>query len=76
MEIPTNILTFHFIAGEAYYPYPLVVEQSDGHKVYIVQASAYTKYIGDFVVYFDENGEIQNFSGNPIYLDSGVIPGT
>lgn len=52
--------------------YPIVY--GDGHKTLIVQASAYTKYLGDLTVYFDEEGEVQSWEGNPIYLDSTIEP--
>lgn len=54
--------------------YPVVYEQPGGHKVLIVQASAYTKYLGDLVVYFDEAGEAQSWEGNPIFMDNSVEP--
>jgi 5'-nucleotidase len=53
--------------------YPIVVKNNE-HTVLIVQASAYTKYLGDIVVYFDEVGEIDSWDGAPIYLDSSVVP--
>ena len=34
--------------------YPTVETQENGHEVLIVQASAYTKYLGDITLYFDE----------------------
>jgi 2',3'-cyclic-nucleotide 2'-phosphodiesterase (5'-nucleotidase family) len=55
--------------------YPAIVEQSNGHKVLIVQASAYSKYLGDITVYFDENGEAQEWIGNPIFMDHNVPKG-
>lgn len=54
--------------------YPIVYEQGNGHKVLIVQASAYTKYIGDLVVYFDDQGEAQSWEGNTIFLDNSIVP--
>ena len=58
-------------AGE----YPTLVTQDSGHVVYVVQASAYTKYLGDITFYFDEQGEVLSYEGAPIYLDSSVEPG-
>lgn len=52
--------------------YPAVVETENGHKTLIVQASAYTKFVGDLTVYFDKNGNVANWEGNPIYLDSNI----
>lgn len=54
--------------------YPIVYEQGNGHKVLIVQASAYTKYLGDLVVYFDESGEAQSWEGNTIFLENSIVP--
>uniref|UniRef100_A0A9I3EHZ0 Apyrase n=1 Tax=Anopheles dirus TaxID=7168 RepID=A0A9I3EHZ0_9DIPT len=54
--------------------YPTVVTQPSGHRVLIVQASAYTKLVGDIVLYFDEQGTIQRWEGNPIYLGNEVVP--
>ncbi|KAJ6635718.1 Apyrase [Pseudolycoriella hygida] len=52
--------------------YPAIVRQENGHKVLIVQASAYTKYIGDLTVYFDADGEVNSWEGYPIFLDSNI----
>lgn len=54
--------------------YPAVVE-TNGHKVLIVQASAYMKYVGNLTVYFDTNGNVAEWHGNPIYLDANITPG-
>ena len=53
--------------------YPILVQQNPNHKVLIVQVSAYAKYVGDLTVYFDENGELQEYEGNPIYLSEDII---
>jgi 5'-nucleotidase len=52
--------------------YPIETVQSNGHKVLIVQASAYTKYLGDLTVYFDDAGEIKYSEGNPIFLEGTI----
>lgn len=54
--------------------YPVIVEQRSGHQVYIVQASAYAKYVGEFIVYFDETGTVVRHEGNPVFLGPDVIP--
>uniref|UniRef100_A0A182QET4 Apyrase n=1 Tax=Anopheles farauti TaxID=69004 RepID=A0A182QET4_9DIPT len=54
--------------------YPAVVTQPDGHRVLIVQASAYTKLVGDIVLYFDAQGTVQRWEGNPIYLSNEIVP--
>jgi 5'-nucleotidase len=50
------------------------VRQDDGHKVFIVQASAYTKYLGDITLYFDNDGIVQHWEGEPIFLGPEVVP--
>ncbi|XP_058838568.1 apyrase-like [Topomyia yanbarensis] len=62
------------IPGLAVDQYPVVVTQQGGHKVLIVQAAAYTKLVGDIVLFFDEAGIIQRWEGNPIYLSTSVVP--
>lgn len=58
------------------YEYPAVVEHNDGHKVLIVQASAFAKYVGDLTVYFDQNSnEIIRWTGQPIFLGPDVEQG-
>lgn len=52
--------------------YPAVITQASGRKVLIVQASAYTKFVGNLTVYFDQAGEVQKWSGNPIFMDDTV----
>ena len=54
--------------------YPVIETQNDGHKVLIVQASAYAKYVGDITLYFDENGIVQHHEGAPIFLSNDVVP--
>ena len=45
-----------------------MVSQKNGKKVPVVQAYAYTKYLGDLKLSFDQNGNLTDFSGNPILL--------
>ncbi|XP_014208226.1 apyrase [Copidosoma floridanum] len=62
-------------SGElAYDKYPIAVTQRDNTNktVLIVHAGAYTKYVGDLKVVFNERNEIVTWSGNPIYLDRAV----
>lgn len=49
-------------------PYPIVIDRNNGRKVLIVQASALTKYVGNLTVFYDENGDIVKWSGQPIFL--------
>lgn len=54
--------------------YPaLVVQQDTNHTVLIVQASAYTKYVGNITLWFDENGIVQSWEGNPVFLANEVV---
>ncbi|KAK6640781.1 hypothetical protein RUM44_012478 [Polyplax serrata] len=49
--------------------YPVMVTQESGRKVPIVQAYAFTKYLGKIDVEFDEKGEVVEAKGNPILLN-------
>lgn len=52
--------------------YPEEVVQKDGKKVYVVQAYAYTKYLGNLTIDFDGNGDVKKIMGNPVLVDSTV----
>ncbi|KAG7209791.1 hypothetical protein KM043_011409 [Ampulex compressa] len=53
--------------------YPVVVTQEGTNRtVLIVQAAAYTKYLGNLTVWFDNEGEVIDWDGNPILLDYSV----
>lgn len=54
--------------------YPVVETQEGGHTVLIVQASAYTKYVGDITLWFDDEGIVQHFEGEPIFLRTEIEP--
>lgn len=53
-------------------PYPTVVTQSSGKKVPVVQAYAYTKYLGKLHLKFDKNGDLEKFDGQPILLNAEI----
>jgi len=53
-------------------PYPTVVKAPDGSPVLIVQAFAYSRYLGDLSVTFDGAGVATAWSGEPIVLDNEV----
>jgi len=55
-------------------PYPVMVENPDGISVPIVQAYAYSKYVGELSVAFDENGIVTAAYGEPHLLDASVFP--
>lgn len=48
--------------------------QDGGKRVLIVQASAYTKYLGDITLYFDDDGIVQHFEGQPHFMGPDVVP--
>ncbi|XP_031832592.2 protein 5NUC [Nomia melanderi] len=52
--------------------YPTEVTQKSGRKVYVVQAYAYTKYLGNFTVKFNPAGEVTEIKGNPVLVDSSI----
>ncbi|XP_063984589.1 apyrase isoform X2 [Diachasmimorpha longicaudata] len=53
--------------------YPVVVTQNNPLRtVLIVQAAAFTKYLGNLTVWFNEAGEVEDWDGNPILLDDGI----
>lgn len=54
--------------------YPVFVENSADkkHEVLIVQASAFTKYMGNLTVYFDFRGDYVKWEGNPLFLDRSI----
>lgn len=56
--------------------YPTIEKNEEGEDVLIVQASAYTKYLGDITLYFDEEGKVKNYEGAPIFLDHDVVQDT
>ncbi|GBP31304.1 Apyrase [Eumeta japonica] len=55
-------------------PYPIVVESRTrpDHKVLVVTASAFTKYLGDISVWFNAAGESDTFKANPLYLNHSI----
>lgn len=54
--------------------YPEIFKTDDQHEVLIVQASAYTKYLGNFIVWFDDDGNIVQHDGSPIFMDNAIVP--
>ncbi|RVJ82194.1 5'-nucleotidase C-terminal domain-containing protein [Sinorhizobium medicae] len=55
-------------------PYPTMVDNPGGYKVPVVQAGSYSKYLGDLMVTFDDNGVVKAAKGDPILVDSSVKP--
>ena len=55
-------------------PYPTLVDNPDGHKVPVVTAGAYSKYLGEIAITFDDDGVVKEAKGEPIYLDNSITP--
>ncbi|NKX44593.1 bifunctional metallophosphatase/5'-nucleotidase [Roseicyclus persicicus] len=55
-------------------PYPYWVSNPDGAMVPIVQAGAYTRYLGHLEVSFDDAGNVVFADGNTMVLDASVEP--
>ncbi|XP_034654869.1 protein 5NUC [Drosophila subobscura] len=55
-------------------PYPTIIFKPDGIKVLVLQAYAFTKYLGWIDLEFDNGGNMLSFRGNPILLDKSVHP--
>ncbi|WP_377290892.1 5'-nucleotidase C-terminal domain-containing protein [Rhizobium sp. SG2393] len=53
-------------------PYPTLVKNPAGTDVPIVQAYAYSKYLGELKVTFDDAGKVISATGAPKLLDSTV----
>ncbi|SIQ39449.1 5'-nucleotidase [Rhizobium sp. RU20A] len=53
-------------------PYPTLVKNPSGTDVPIVQAYAYSKYLGELKVTFDDAGKVISAEGAPKLLDSSV----
>lgn len=55
-------------------PYPIfeTTTANQRHKVLIVQASAFTKYMGNLSVYFDYKDDYVKWEGGPIFLDRSI----
>ncbi|XP_045770767.1 apyrase-like [Maniola jurtina] len=55
-------------------PYPVLVksEANPDHEVLIVTAACFTKYLGNLTVYFDQMGNLKDFSGEPVFLNRSI----
>ncbi|NHF72553.1 bifunctional metallophosphatase/5'-nucleotidase [Paracoccus xiamenensis] len=54
--------------------YPTMVAGADGAEVPVVQAYAYSKYLGHLVLTFDDAGTLVKAEGQPVLLDASVTP--
>lgn len=55
-------------------PYPTLVKNPAGVEVPVVTAYAYSKFLGDLTVTFDDNGVVKSTAGAPKLLDASVTP--
>lgn len=55
--------------------YPIEVLHYNGNKTLIVQALAFSKFVGNLTVYFGQENEILSFEGNPVYMDDKILKG-
>lgn len=55
-------------------PYPTWVTRGEGDLVPVVQAYAYSKYVGHLILTFDDAGTLKFAEGDAILLDSSVTP--
>lgn len=54
--------------------YATLVENPAGRAVPIVQAFAYSKYLGDLQLEFDADGYVTTASGDTVLLDASIVP--
>jgi 5'-nucleotidase len=55
-------------------PYPTWIDGQNGALVPVVQAYAYSKYVGHLVLTFDDAGTLKFAEGDTILLDASVTP--
>ncbi|XP_046972192.1 apyrase-like [Vanessa cardui] len=53
-------------------PYPVIVEQ-ETRTVLIVQAAAHTAFLGEIKLYFNEQGDLMSWTGNPHFVGNDVV---
>lgn len=58
------------IAGD----YPTVVSGPEGKTVLVVQAWEWGKVLGNLKVFFDDQGEVKAWRGNPIVVAGDLVP--
>ncbi len=51
-------------------PYPVIATAPDGKEVPIVQAYAYSKFMGELNLTFDDEGNLKGWSGDTVLLDN------
>ncbi|MDH6265583.1 5'-nucleotidase/UDP-sugar diphosphatase [Rhizobium sp. SG_E_25_P2] len=55
-------------------PYPTMVKDPAGIEVPVVTAYAYSKYLGELKLVFDDAGKVKSATGAPKLLDASVKP--
>lgn len=55
-------------------PYPTWIDGQNGALVPVVQAYAYSKYVGHLILTFDDAGNLKFAEGDTILLDASVVP--
>ena len=76
-----NLPTFYhvdqiqFITERIIGPYPVMVTQSNGKSVPVVQAYKHTKYLGHLNLTFNDNDTLKESNGNPIILKQELPQG-
>ncbi|XP_022831848.1 apyrase-like, partial [Spodoptera litura] len=53
--------------------YPTVVQQANGHRIPIVQASCYTRYLGNIKFFINAQGIVERWQGEPVFLGSSIV---
>ncbi|MBB5516008.1 5'-nucleotidase [Rubricella aquisinus] len=85
LEIAQNVSGIDAIVGghshtwfgrspDADVAYPYWASGPNGELVPIVQAYAYSKFVGELTLEFDDAGEVKDAYGDTILLDASVVP--
>nr|WP_163267381.1 5'-nucleotidase C-terminal domain-containing protein [Chelativorans alearense] len=69
----TNTLLSNTVDG-AEGPYPTFVDNPEGYRVPVVQANAYSKYLGELNVVFDDEGTVSEATGDVLLIDAAIEP--
>ncbi|CAG5022744.1 unnamed protein product [Parnassius apollo] len=54
--------------------YPIVItpDANPDHKVLVVSAASFSKYLGNMTVFFDRKGDIVDYFGTPVFLNRSI----
>jgi len=58
--------------GKPDYPYPVVINASDGIKTLIVHAFTWGRLVGQLNLVFDSHGYIKSWDGEPVFVDDNI----